>query len=171
MPSRAKDMMKEKSHLEYPSDWEGEAEEFLSDTEMGFEEAPSRPTFPTTLFVYGLPKVPKGGEECRFAKLEKAIKKKLSMSGDAENPGFELEMYIDDKTKESQGCAWFKYPNKNQMEKGRARIEGYKFGKDVGDFDRFCGSFFGRFSWYFLELQYVEHDSISSMYCYFTLPI
>lgn len=126
---------KDKAHLDFPEDWEAEAEEFLSDTEMGFEEAPSRPKFSNTLLIYGLPKVPKGGEECRFGKLEKAIKKKLSLTGDAEKPGFEMEMHVDSATKESQGCAWLSYPSKQAMEKGRTKIDGFKFGKDVGTKD------------------------------------
>ncbi len=118
-----------KTKFPYPEDWDPAAEGYLSETEE-VKSSFEKPKFPDTLLVLNLPKVAKGGEgEDKYAKLQKAIKKKLGK--DDSDPGFELEMNINPKTNETDGCAFLKFPSKTAMEKGKARIDNFKFGANV----------------------------------------
>eukprot|EP00392_Amoebophrya_sp_AT5.2_P018680 g19270.t1 len=113
----------------YPPDWTPEAERFLSDAEDDTAQKFEKPKHPDTLFVLNLPKVSKGGEEDKYAKLKKAIKKKLGK--DESDAGFEVEMKLNETTGETYGMAVLKFPSKTAMEKGKLRIDGFKFGANV----------------------------------------
>ncbi|CAD7944351.1 unnamed protein product [Amoebophrya sp. A25] len=127
-----------KSQFPYPQDWIEEAEDFLSETEE-IEGKFEKPKFPDTLMVCNLPRVSQEGEKGdEFAKLKKAINKKLGKT--EEEPGFEVEMWINKETGTTDGVAFLKFPNKNELEKARKRIDGFKMGKKLAaipmdDFD------------------------------------
>lgn len=106
----------------YPEDWEQEAENFLSDTELAGFDAPQQPKFPDTLLVHGLPNV---DSDELLNKLKATLKKRFGKESGA--PGFEIDMRLG---ADFAGIAFIKCNNPKDVQDLRAKIEGYKLGKN-----------------------------------------